>query len=227
MNFLPPNPSKWLRNRTLPLLIALVALIGLHPLFLLSNGETNNLFPGLVVCVPLFGVIALTNWKRSIPLVVLFVVMITWCWLMYGFDQVAVARSPIAYIASVYYIYAIIALASEMLKNESLIDDRVYGGISIYLMAAMMFSSIHRHISAVDPNAYFLTLGDKPILLLWNDALYFSITTITTVGFGDIIPMSAWARATCMLEAIVGVFITIVFIARLASLPSKPTNQKH
>ncbi len=227
MNFLPPNPSKWLKNRTLPLLIALVALIGLHPLFLLSNGEAKDIFPGLVVCVPLFGVIALTNWKRSIPLVVLFVVMITWCWLMYGFDQVAVARSPIAYIASVYYIYAIIALASEMLKNESLIDDRVYGGISIYLMAAMMFSSIHRHISAVDPNAYFLTLGDKPILLLWNDALYFSITTITTVGFGDIIPMSAWARATCMLEAIVGVFITIVFIARLASLPSKPTNQKH
>ena len=227
MNFLPPNPSKWLKNRTLPLLIALVALIGLHPLFLLSNGETNNLFPGLVVCVPLFGVIALTNWKRSIPLVVLFVVMVTLCWLIYGFDQVDVARSPIAYIASAYYIYAIIALASEMLTNESLIDDRVYGGISIYLMAAMMFSSIHRHVSAVDPNAYFLTLGDKPILLLWNDAIYFSISTITTVGYGDIIPMSAWARATCMLEAIVGVFITIVFIARLASLPSKPTNQKH
>jgi hypothetical protein len=227
MNFLPPNPSKWLKNRTLPLLIALVALIGLHPLFLLSNGEAKDIFPGLVVCVPLFGVIALTNWKRSIPLVVLFVVMVTWCWLIYGFEQVAVARSPIAYIACVYYIYAIIALASEMLKNESLIDDRVYGGISIYLMAAMMFSSIHRHVSAVDPNAYFLTLGDKPILLLWNDAIYFSISTITTVGYGDIIPMSAWARATCMLEAIVGVFITIVFIARLASLPSKPTNQKH
>ncbi|MEI6878799.1 MAG: potassium channel family protein [Planctomycetota bacterium] len=227
MNFLPPNPSKWLKNRTLPLLIALVALIGLHPLFLLSNGDTNNLFPGLVVCVPLFGVIALTNWKRSIPLVVLFVVMVTLCWLIYGFDQVDVARSPIAYIASAYYIYAIIALASEMLTNESLIDDRVYGGISIYLMAAMMFSSIHRHVSAVDPNAYYLTLGDKPTLLLWNDAIYFSITTITTVGFGDIIPMSPWARATCMLEAIVGVFITIVFIARLASLPSKPTNQKH
>jgi hypothetical protein len=227
MNFLPPNPSKWLKNRTLPLLIALVALIGLHPLFLLSNGDANNLFPGLVICIPLFGVIALTNWKRSIPLVVLFVVMVTWCWLMYGFDQVAVARSPIAYIISVYYIYAIIALASEMLKNESLIDDRVYGGISIYLLAAMMFSNIHRHVSAVDPNAYFLTLGDKPILLLWNDAIYFSISTITTVGYGDIIPMSAWARATCMLEAIVGVFITIVFIARLASLPSKPRNQKH
>ena len=227
MNFLPPNPSKWLKNRTLPLLIALVALIGLHPLFLLSNSDADNLFPGLVVCVPLFGVIALTNWKRSIPLVVIFVVMITWCWLMYGFDQIAVARSPIAYITSAYYIYAMIALASEMLKNESLIDDRVYGGISIYLLAAMMFSSIHRHVSAVDPNAYYLTLGDKPTLLLWNDAIYFSISTITTVGYGDIIPRSAWARATCMLEAIVGVFITIVFIARLASLPSKPTNQKH
>ena len=227
MNFLTPNPSKWLKNRTLPLLLALVGLLGFHPFFLLSNGDTDNLFPGLVACVPLFGVIALTNWKRSIPLVALFMVMVTWCWLMYGFDQVAVARSPIAYLAFVYYLYAIIALASEMLKNESLIDDRVYGGISIYLLAAMMFSSIHRHVSAVDPDAYFLTSASKPILLLWNDALYFSISTITTVGYGDIIPVSPWARATCMLEAIVGVFITIVFIARLAALPSKPTNQKH
>lgn len=227
MNFLSSNPTKWLKNRTLPLLIALIALIGFHPLFMSERGEMSDLFPGLVICVPLFGVLALTNWKRSIPLVVLFFAMIIWCWLMYGFDQVAAARSPMAYIASLYYIYAIIALASEMLKNESLIDDRVYGGISIYLMAAMMFSSIHRHISALDPNAYFLTLGDKPILLFWDDTLYFSISTITTLGYGDIIPKSPWARTACMLEAIVGVFITVVFIARLAAWPSKPENEKN
>ncbi len=227
MNLLPPNPSKWLKNRTLPLLIALVALIAFHPLFVLDGEATSDLFPGLVVCVPLFGVIALTNRKRSIPLVVLFVVMITWSWLVYGFDQVAVARSPIAYLACAYYIYAIIALSSEMLRNDSLIDDRVYGGITIYLLAAMMFSSIHRHVSAIDPDAYYLTLVDKPMLLLWNDALYFSISTISTVGYGDIIPRSPWARAVCMLEAVIGVFITIVFIARLASLPANPAKHKH
>ncbi len=215
---IPPNPTKWLKNRTLPLLISLIALIGLHPLFVQEGGYVSDLFPVLVICVPLFGLIALGSWQRSIPLVVLFIVMIAWSWFGYGFDQLGTARSPISYLGSVYYIYSIVMLAGEVLKNTALIDDRVYGGVTIYLLAAMMFSSIHRHISAVDPAAYLQSATGKPILLLWNDALYFSVSTITTVGYGDIYPNTPWARSACMLEAVIGVFITIVYIGRLAAL---------
>ncbi len=218
---IPSNPTKWLKNRTLPLLAALLACIGLYPIFMLKPGMSENLFQAVVICIPLFGLFALTHWKRAIPLVGLFLVMIIWSWLSFGFDQTRVARSPISYLACLYYIYAIVVLASELLKNESLIDDRVYGGIVIYLLAAMMFSSLHRHVSAVDPNAYYQTFDEKPLLMLWKESLYYSVSAITTLGFGDIIPVSNWARAVTILEAISGIFITIVFIARLASLPTK------
>ena len=127
---IPSNPTKWLKNRTLPLLAALLACIGLYPIFMLKPGMSENLFQAVVICIPLFGLFALTHWKRAIPLVGLFLVMIIWSWLSFGFDQTRVARSPISYLACLYYIYAIVVLASELLKNESLIDDRVYGGTS-------------------------------------------------------------------------------------------------
>ena len=46
------------------------------------------------------------------------------------------------------------------------------------------------------------------------------MVTITTLGFGDIVPTNAWARAITTLEAASGLFITAVVIARLASPPS-------
>ncbi|MDA0214810.1 MAG: potassium channel family protein, partial [Planctomycetota bacterium] len=67
----------------------------------------------------------------------------------------------------------------------------------------------------------YQTFDEKPLLMLWKESLYYSVSAITTLGFGDIIPVSNWARAVTMLEAISGIFITIVFIARLASLPTK------
>ena len=52
------------------------------------------------------------------------------------------------------------------------------------------------------------------------DALYFSLTTLTTVGFGDILPASGAARMLAMMEAASGTMYTAVLIARLVSVYS-------
>lgn len=220
------SPMDWLRNRTLPLLLAMVALIALHPVFVEAGGTISNGFPVLVITVPLLGLLAIGTWRKAFPLVILFVVMFVWAWIGHDFDQVAVARSWLVGVAWVYYIYAIMALASELLKNSALIDDRVYGGLTIYLLTALMFASVHRHVSALDPNAYVAGSTGKSVVLVWDSSLYFSIATITTVGYGDIVPITPWARSAVMLEAICGVFITIVFIARLAALHT-PGRARH
>ena len=81
----------WVRNRTLPLLLALVALIALHPLFMdtISDGP-SPLFPLAFASVPLFGLVVLGSWKRAVPLVAVFVGMIAWAWFGYRFDLEAI-----------------------------------------------------------------------------------------------------------------------------------------
>ncbi len=220
-----PNPTRWVRNRTFPLLIALILLIAFSPLFVASDGFSSDLFPIVALTIPLLGLLSLSTWKRALPMTLAFVVLVPIAYIFFRFDQVAIARSPIAFLSVIYYGYAIIALASVLLRDTALIDDRVYGGLSIYILTALMFGVIHRHISAVDPSAYANGLTNQSSVLLWNHALYFSLSTVTTVGYGDIVPRSDWARAMSMLEAVIGVAITIVFIARLASVPR--TNHQH
>ncbi|MSR70323.1 MAG: two pore domain potassium channel family protein [Phycisphaerales bacterium] len=216
-----PDPWKWLKNRTLPLLVALVGLIALHPLFVQAHGLADELFPLLVVIVPIFAVAAVGSWRRALPLVALFLFMTVWNWVQYHFDQVEIAKGPTTYVVVVYFMYAIWALAHRLFRSTSLIDDRVYGGLAIYLLTAIMFASIVRHLSAVDPSSYVTVSTGEPRILLWNDALYFSVTTISTLGYGDITPRSNWARAAAMLEVLAGVFITVAFIAQL--ITAKPS----
>ncbi len=215
---------RWLRNRSLPLLVTLVGLLALNPLFVSGGVLADNLFPILMIIAPLFGLVALSSWKHAIPLGILFVSMFVYAVFKFHLDQFEIEKSGVAYLVWVYYLYVIFALANAMLRNTSLIDDRVYGGLSIYLLTAMMFGSVHRHVSAINPIAYCYSSTGKPIQFAWDEALYFSVSTITTVGYGDIVPASTWARCASMLEAISGVVITIVFIARLASLA--PGNAK-
>lgn len=224
---IPTDPWKWLKNRTLPLLFVLVALLAFHPFFIDGDGRSAAVFPALIAFVPLLGLSVLTSWKRALPLVALFAGAAVWAGVGYGFDLDAVAKSPLEIMVFVYYMYAALLLGVTLLRSSAQLDDRVYGGFVVYLLVGIGFATLHRHVSAVDPNAYWSTVHAHGELLEWDEALYFSMVTITTLGFGDIVPTNAWARAITTLEAASGLFITAVVIARLASAPSGEPPRSH
>ncbi len=211
------SPWKLVKNRSLPLLVSLIAMIALHPLLLDEGFISVDALPLLILMVPLLGVAAIGGWRRAIPLVLLFVAITGWAYFGCGWDPVTVARSNIPFLVAAYYAYAIIALSLQLLRKAALEDDRIYGGLAIYLLIAMMFTTIHRHISLVDPTAYIETTNGTAVPFLWNDALYFSVSSITTLGFGDIVPRSSWARAATIAEVILGVFVTVIFVAQLVA----------
>ena len=220
------DPLKWLKNRTLPLLVALLLLIGAHPLLDGESEFLRDLFPVILVALPILGVAAISHWKRAIPLAALFLILVAWGWFGYRFDPHAMAPSKICYVVWAYYLYLIIVLAKELLRAKAVIDDRVYGGLVVYLLVAVLFGSVHRHISAVDPKAYSTTADNAALVFGWYDALYYSVTTIATVGYGDIVPMSSWARSASMIEAVTGLVIMVGLIAKLGSVAIAADRQR-
>ena len=97
--------------------------------------------------------------------------------------------------------------------------DRTAGAISVYLLLGLLWSMAYGLISAADPDAFS---GLEPFSLdqpgAQQDFIYFSFVTLTTLGYGDMSPVSQLAKTLAWAEAIFGQLFLAVTIARLVSL---------
>jgi ion channel len=94
---------------------------------------------------------------------------------------------------------------------------RVVGAILLYLTIGLVFVALYTLVGATSSNAFAgLTVAER--VSLPSDLIYFSFTTLTTVGYGDIVPVHPVARSLSNLEAIVGQLYPATLLARLVSL---------
>lgn len=97
---------------------------------------------------------------------------------------------------------------------------RIIGAILLYLLIATTFVALFTFVGLLLPNAFSgVTFSDSPTL--GNALIYFSIVTLTTVGYGDILPVHPIARSLCNLESIIGQLYTATLLARLVTLHSE------
>ena len=92
-------------------------------------------------------------------------------------------------------------------------------GISIYILAGMLWADFYLLAQAVAPGSF--SIASRPAggqNLTSFDALYFSLCTLTTAGYGDIAPVSRHARSLAAIEALCGVLYLAVLVSRLVSL---------
>ena len=68
------------------------------------------------------------------------------------------------------------------------------------------------------------TFPDAPVQ--WQQIIYFSYTTLTSSGYGDILPVSWWARSLANLEMIAGVLFITIIMSRLVALYSENRGEK-
>ncbi|MEI8246856.1 MAG: potassium channel family protein [Lentisphaerota bacterium] len=95
--------------------------------------------------------------------------------------------------------------------------EAVSGSIMTYFMIAFCFADIFFIINRMSPGA-FSGVGDAEIMARFRDMLYFSFTTLTTLGYGDIVPRSELAKRLVCIEVVTGVLFVAVFIGRIIAL---------
>ena len=95
---------------------------------------------------------------------------------------------------------------------------RVRGAIALYLAIAILFAWFFRLIAGVVPGAFSglkFVAGQRGAL---SPFLYYSLTSLTTLGLGDITPISEFARSLTVLEALLGQIFPAVILARILTL---------
>jgi hypothetical protein len=97
---------------------------------------------------------------------------------------------------------------------------RIVGAIMLYLTIGLLFVALYTLVGAYSPNA-FNGLTVTAHVSLPSDLVYFSFTTLTTVGYGDIVPVDPVARSLSNIEAILGQLYPATLLARLVSLGEK------
>lgn len=110
----------------------------------------------------------------------------------------------------------IVAILHYIFLQQDVSADLIAGAIVAYLLMALMWSLLYGVLEAAHPGSFNLpngTLQTQPGLFR-----YFSIVTITTVGYGDITPVTPSARAFANLEAVVGQLYLVILVSWLVGM---------
>jgi hypothetical protein len=112
----------------------------------------------------------------------------------------------------------IVWLLARFIFAASAVDrDVLYAAVATYILIGGVFITLYGTIETLRPGSFLDTaFPDRPIV--WQQLSYYSYVTLTTVGYGDILPRSMWARSLATVEAVSGVLYTTIIMARLVSL---------
>jgi hypothetical protein len=210
------------RFSTVQLLIAL-ALFFIWAPFVEEIEGGELIVSGLFSLVLLAGVVAVANRKRVLVIaIVLAIPAIAGRW-MNHFRPDLVPPHVFLTAGLILIAFVVANLLRFVLRAPSVNADVLCASISAYLMLGLMWTLAYWLVDQLTPGGAFsfnTNAGTRSINGFTG--FYFSFITLSTVGYGDITPVSRIARWLAAMEAMTGLLYVAVLIARLVSLYSTP-----
>lgn len=121
-------------------------------------------------------------------------------------------------IAALFLGYCVARIFRIILAAPRVTTDKLMGAMAVYILMAYVWSLAYVVVLGAEPAAFKNLPEGRSLTLLGSDLIYFSIVTQTTLGYGDVVPLTTWARSLTSLQAIVGQLFLTVIVARLVAL---------
>jgi Ion channel len=112
--------------------------------------------------------------------------------------------------------FLVALILRQVLRAGPITAHRVQGSVAVYLLLGLLWAVSYEMVEMVQPGS-FAIFGQKGKAIL-PQLGYFSFTTLTSLGFGDIVPLNPLARSLVVLEALVGQLFPVILIARLVTM---------
>jgi len=167
----------------------------------------------------LTGLLTLRQGKALPWLAVLFfIVILTLRWAHLIFKGAGLG--PMNAISTAFFLITMLAvLVSQVNRPGPVNAHRIRGAVATYLVLAVLFAYLYAVTAYFVPSSFQVPASWPGELRERGEAFfYFSVVTLTTVGFGDVTPVHPIARTLVMVEALIGQLFPAIVIARLVSL---------
>ena len=206
-------------QRCFYLFVTLLALITLAPF--IEAGRSGIIIRNLVnAFVILFAVAAVGRSLLSFLVVLaLAAPALAFRWMSLEPENPALFDLALRFDAAVYAA-TIALLLRYVLHREVLTADRLWGAAAAYLMIGVLWSFLYAIVDHAGPESFAIRGSAATLELM--DLLYFSFSTLTTTGFGDIVPLARLAKAAAIVESIAGQLFLAILIAKLVGVNPQP-----
>lgn len=106
-------------------------------------------------------------------------------------------------------------LVTFITRSVRVTREVLFAAIAIYFLLAGLFTAMYTILESIAPGAFVSSNGAE---ITWQQLNYFSLVTISTLGYGDITPVTSTAQSLSALEASIGTLYIAVLIGRFVSL---------
>ena len=195
------------------LLLSLVSIILVYPL--LDHGELRRLLLGILMFVPIIlASVRLSQiqgwmWPSGLLMTSVFVMGVIstvypqplWLAIKWG-------------LMTAFFGLTVIGLFSFLKNARTVSEAHLYTAVSIYLLLGLQWFALYSAVEAVYPGAilHASARADRQ-----SELLYFSLVTLSTIGYGDVVPVYGEVRMLAALEGVAGVLYVAITVAILVS----------
>lgn len=203
-----------MQGRFLQLLVALLLYLLLDPL-LEQIGFTRRLFSVFLTLILLSALFSVSENKTRLSRALLLGIPAfvgLWGGDIFRGRHLLADVSPL--LVTGFLAYVAFRILSFVVKEQEVRADTIYAALCVYLLIGLLWALLYMSMEQVSPGSLQLN-PDEP---LNRQCVYYSYVTLTTLGYGDVTPLSPTTRSFAFVEALMGQLYLAVLVARLVGL---------
>lgn len=205
----------WLNQRRFTvLLVSLLLLPVVYPLLSgLGLAGTRFLLSAFISVILFSSLYAISENKRLF-IITLFLAVPTlgsrWMLQFFGFPPSLIV--PVHIVMALFLIIIASTILSYVLRGDAVTAEKISASVCVYILIGLTWAFLFSVTYRLQPTSFRI---ENPEL---SHFVYYSFVTLSTLGYGDITPLSPPAQALSYVEAITGQLYLVVLVARLVAL---------
>jgi Ion channel len=188
----------------------LIPLFGSYSFFMI----VLNVFWMLFLMAGIFSLA--TTYRQAILISIVPALFIVFGWISVFYATPFVLFAEIS-LTVITFLLLIVLVLIKVFEPGRMSGYRIVGSIIVYMLLANLWAVVYLFIQEHLAGSFQLSFPSFESNSLYANFMYFSYITITTTGFGEIVPLHPIARSLVQVEAIIGVLYPVILIGRLVS----------